>query len=422
MAHFVAENRIQLMHVHPQDRLVRMNLVSLSSSAIRLKVALPFSVYDATGKLLLAKGSVIHSEAERLYLIQRGGYIDEAESERFQRALASKLDDLMRQNVSLKQLSNATPDFIPAPVVPDRSANPVAVWAELQLRASTLMREHEREDWLPSWLKLQADVANQVETDADAALFILIQSTSTPVRSYSATHALLVTVVCDLAARHIAAWPQSLREPLRAAALSMNLAMTQLQDRLSQQEVLLTPQQRLHVQSHSARTVALLKTLGVQDALWLDAVASHHNSQPGPLSDKPLGEQLGRLIQRCDIFSARLSARGKRKAQSATVAAQAVYTDELKKPDETGGAILKAVGLYPPGSFVRLSNTEVALVLARGRRANEPVVAAILGREGLALAEPVLRDTRLPAFHTTGGLAPHEVKVMLNVERMLKMR
>lgn len=422
VAHFFDHNRIQSMHVHPQDWPARMNLVSLPSSAIRLGAALPFSVYNATGQLLLAKGSVVNSEAERMHLIQRGGYIDETESERFQRALASKLDDLMRQNASLKQLATATPDLISGSTAPERAADPVAVWAELQVRASTLLREHQREDWLACWSKLQADVAEQVETDADAALFILIRSTSTAVRSYSATHALLVAVVCDLAAAHITAWPPSVRQPLRSAALSMNLAMTQLQDRLSQQDVLLNPQQRMHVQSHPARTVALLKTLGVQDPLWLDAVASHHSNQPGPLSAKPLGEQLGRLIQRCDIFSARLSARGKRKAQSATAAAQAVYTDELKQPDETGAAILKAVGLYPPGSFVRLSNSEVALVLARGRRANEPIVASILGREGLALGEPVLRDTRLPAFQTKGGVAPHEVKVMLNMERMLKMR
>ncbi len=399
-----------------------MNLVPMPSSAIRLRAPLPFSVYDATGRLLLAKGSVVMSEAQRLHLIQRGGHIDEAESEQFQRALAGKLDDLMRQNVPLKQLATATPDHINAPVVPERPSDPVTIWSELQVRASALLREPQREEWLPRMLKLQADVADQVDSDADGALFILIQSTSTEVRSYSATHALLVTVVCDLAARHLTAWPESLREPLRCAALSMNLAMTHLQDRLSQQEMLLNPEQRKHVHNHPAQAAALLKTLGVQDPLWLGAVASHHSGQPGPLGDKPQAEQLGRLIQRCDIFSARLSARGKRKGLSATAAAQAIYTDEVKQPDEAGGAILKAVGLYPPGSFVRLGNGEVALVLARGRRANEPVAASIVGRDGLALGEPVLRDTRLPQFNTTGGVAPHEVKVMINMERMLKMR
>lgn len=399
-----------------------MNLVPLPSSAIRLRAPLPFSVYDATGRLLLAKGSLVLSEAQRQHLIQRGGHIDEAESEQFQRALAGKLDDLMRQNVALKHLATATPDHFHASAAPERPTDPVTLWSELQVRASALLREPQRDDWLPRLLKLQGDVAEQVDSDADGALFILIQSTSAEVRSYSATHALLVTVVCDLAARHLTGWPETLREPLRCAALSMNLAMTHLQDRLAQQDASLSPEQRQHVHRHPAQTVALLKSVGVQEPLWLDAVACHHSGQPGPLGDKPQAEQLGRLIQRCDIFAARLSARGKRKALSATAAAKAIYTDELKQPDEAGGAILKAVGLYPPGSFVRLGNGEVALVLARGRRANEPVAASIIGREGLPLGEPVLRDTRLPPFNTTGGVAPHEVKVMVPMERMLKMR
>jgi hypothetical protein len=399
-----------------------MNLVPLPASAIRLRAPLPFSVYDAVGRLLLSKGSLVMSEMQRQHLVQRGGFIDETESEHFQRALAGKLDDLVRQNVPLKELANATPDHLGSAALPDRPTDPVTMWSEMQVRASALLRENRREDWLARLLKLQADVLEQVERDADASLFLLIQASGTETRGYSANHALLVTVVCELAARCIGAWPPALREPLRCAALSMNVSMTAQQDRLSQQEQALNTDQRAQLSRHPVETEALLRKAGVQDAFWLGAVSHHHNGQPGPLAAKPQAEQLARLIQRCDIFAARLSARGKRKALSATAAAQAIYTDELKQPDEAGGAIIKAVGLYPPGSFVRLGNGEVAVVLERGKRANEPVVASIVGREGLALGEPVLRDTRIPPFQTTGGVAPHEVKVMLNMERMLKMR
>lgn len=402
----------------------RMNLVPLSASAIRLRAPLPFSVYDANGQLLLPKGALVMSEAQRLHLMQRGSFIDESESEQFQRALAGKLDDLVRQNATLKELATATPGPLnnaPTPV-PERPTDPVTMWSEMQVRASALLREPQREDWLTRLLRLQADVLEQVERDADAALFLLIQATSAESRGYSATHALLVTVVCELAARCIPAWPDDVREPLRCAALTMNVAMTTLQDRLSQQEHSLKPEQRKQLSHHPAQTVALLRRVGVSDELWLGAVDKHHTSPPGPLANQPLPDQMARLIQRCDIFAARLSARAKRRALSATAAAQAIYIDEQQQPDEAGGAIIKAVGLYPPGSYVRLGNSEVAVVLERGKRANEPTVASIVGRNGLALAEPVLRDTRIPPFVTKGGVAPHEVKVMLNMERMLKMR
>jgi hypothetical protein len=70
---------------------------------------------------------------------------------------------------------------------------------------------------------------------------------------------------------------------------------------------------------------------------------------------------------------------------------------------------------------VKLRSGETAVVLRRGRRANHPEVASILKADGLALAEPVARNTRLAANEVVGGVAPHEVKVRLNPERLLRL-
>lgn len=45
-------------------------------------------------------------------------------------------------------------------------------------------------------------------------------------------------------------------------------------------------------------------------------------------------------------------------------------------PTRSGAALLKSVGLYPPGSFVQLVNGETGIVVARGKQANLPVVAS----------------------------------------------
>ena len=84
-------------------------------------------------------------------------------------------------------------------------------------------------------------------------------------------------------------------------------------------------------------------------------------------------------------------------------------------------AIIKAVGLYPPGSLVKLANGETAVVLRRGRRANAPTVAALINPSGAVLALPALRQTQMPATAVTGGVAPHEVKVRLNLPKLLQM-
>ena len=403
-----------------------MILVPLTASAVRLHQALPYSVYDANGQLLLPKGTLVKSEKQRAQLLARGSFVDQSESELYHRgAFVVKLDSMVRRNVLIKQLANAKPDND----APSSTAQPatrrhdiVSAWLDIDFRAGSLLCDFPRGDWLSRFQKFKAEFSELSSRDPDGALFVLMQALRDSANRYSTTHALLVAVVCDLTARQLNLWSDETRESLCCAALTMNMSMMQLQDQLAAQDHPPQPDQRELIKEHPESTAELLRVAGVQDETWLQAVAMHHSTEPGPLGQRPLGEQFARLIQRADVFTARLSARVTRRAMSATAAAQAVYNDETAKPDEAGGAILKALGLYPPGCFVRLKNGEVAVVLARGSRANEPIVASIVSRDGLPLGTPTLRDTHIPLFNTAGGVAAHEVKVMLNPLDLLKKR
>ena len=88
-------------------------------------------------------------------------------------------------------------------------------------------------------------------------------------------------------------------------------------------------------------------------------------------------------------------------------------------PDEIGGALLKAMGLYPPGSYVELVNGETAIVLARGRQANPPVVASLVAPGGTPLGEPTLRETMDRRFAVKGAVNVQLVKVRPPLERLL---
>ncbi|MFM8900457.1 MAG: HD-GYP domain-containing protein [Burkholderiales bacterium] len=398
-----------------------MNVIALPANVLRIGVPIPVSLRDEAGRLLLARGSIIETETARQQLLERGVYVDEAESEPFTRALAGKLDSMVRSNALLGEIANATADGGAIYATPEKPRNPEAVWPDLVLRASSLLRDAPSSDFPTRLFKLQEEVLGQIERQADVALLILVQHSISDARDYSAKHSLLVAVVCELAARHLAHWPEGCRLSLRCAAISMNVAMTALQDQLATQHVAPNPKQREQIDTHATKGVTLLTDSGVTDKLWLDAVAMHHDTPSGPLTAMPPGTQLARLLQRADIFTARLSPREGRKALSATAAAQAAYLDENKQADEAGAAIIKAVGLYPPGSYVRLGNGEVALVLRRGRRANEPKVVSIIGREGLPLGAPAVRDTRVAPFNVTGSVAPHEIKVRINIERMVRL-
>ena len=67
---------------------------------------------------------------------------------------------------------------------------------------------------------------------------------------------------------------------------------------------------------------------------------------------------------------------------------------------------------------MRLANEDVAVVVRRGRRANAPVVFSIIGRHGMPLGEPALRDTTDRLYEVKGSVSADEIKVRVNPKRV----
>ena len=72
--------------------------------------------------------------------------------------------------------------------------------------------------------------------------------------------------------------------------------------------------------------------------------------------------------------------------------------------DEAGAALVKTLGVYPPGAFVRLASQEVGVVIRRGTTATTPRVAVVTNREGLPTGEPIPRDTGMPPWKITAAV------------------
>jgi HD-GYP domain-containing protein (c-di-GMP phosphodiesterase class II) len=400
-----------------------MPVIQLPPEILRTGHPAPVSVRDATGHLLLAKGVMVATEEQRQRLVARALYVDELEGDLLKRALAGKLDSMLRQNTKLGHMARAQADgvMVSSGATARTPLDPITAWAHLQMHGRILLQTPAPADFLPRLHKFQAEVLELIEADADLALLVLVQATSSDAHHYSVTHGLLVTVLCELAARQLPSFTPEWRHSLRCAALTMNLAMTALQDQLALQEEPPAPQQRALIDNHCERAVAALQQAGVNDALWLQAVEHHHATTAGPLSGQDAGLQLARLLQRADIYSARLSMRRARPALAASAAVKAAYLDEHQQADEAGKAIIQATGIYPPGSYVKLSSGELAVVLRHGAHAKAPKVASIVSKSGTPLVEPTLRDTRLRPHDVTGGVAPHEVKVRLNMEKLVRL-
>ena len=100
---------------------------------------------------------------------------------------------------------------------------------------------------------------------------------------------------------------------------------------------------------------------------------------------------------------------------------QSVYFDENRDTDEAGAALIKAVGVYSPGSLVRLHSQEIAVVVRRGANTSMPRVAVLVNRDGIPTGEHAIRDTSLREFRIASSLAPSECKVQIQLGRLLSM-
>ena len=400
-----------------------MNLVQVTQESIVIGQPLAFSLRDETGALLARKGFVIVSrdDLEAVRGRGQGFFVDVSESEQHQKAFVGKLHELVRDDRPLGKIAKAQLTTSELNVPRNRTLGDELDWLDLQVQGNRLLRDLDGDHFADELERLQSRLSQQTRHNPDGALFALFHLASSEIQLYSATHSMLVSVMCALAARDVLGWPQEHEASLCKAALAMNISMTELQDKMASQNEAPTAAQREQIENHGQRSEALLRRLGVVDADCLEAVRDHHSTGPGSMASRTPGQRLARLLQRADKFAAHLSPRASRRPDSASAAMQAIYFDENRDTDEAGAALIKAVGVYSPGSLVRLTNQEVAVVVRRGANTSMPRVAVLVNRNGIPTGEHALRDTSVREFRIASGVAPTDCKVQIQLDRMLSL-
>ena len=398
-----------------------MKVVPLSSEGLRIGRPLPFSVRDRTGGVLLARGSMIQTEKQLQLLQSRPIFIDQAESESVQRAYAGQLDQMFRQDVALGRIADARPDYDSLSVGATKAVERPLDWPNLQMRLRLLLVDPRGADWVARLRSLRDDVLSLVERSHDRALMRLMYDASNEFQDYSANHSLFVCVLTSMACGQLSGWQEQWSDALTLAALTMNVTFTQTQDEMARQSGPLSETQKGTVREHPDRAADLLADMGVDDPMWLHAVRHHHTAPSGPMAGRSAEETIARLIRRADRYAARLSPRKTRPASSATAAAQVALLDEGGHTDEAGQALIRTLGLYPPGMWVKLQCGEIAMVVRRTPIAKCPIVVSLVSRSGMPLAVPALRNTKLPDFAVTGAVPPAQVRVRPNLDALEKM-
>jgi hypothetical protein len=201
----------------------------------------------------------------------------------------------------------------------------------------------------------------------------------------------------------------------------MNLGMADLQDHLTDQSGPVDMSQKVLIKDHANLSVQILQAFGIVDKDWLAIVGSHHAYIEEPIRSGAVSDRLVGLLNRADIFAAKLSSRLSRDALHSMVVMKSTYMDIDQKTDAMGAAIIKAVGIYRPGSFVKLASGEVGVVVRRGGKSTNPAVVVVLNRAGVPVFAEVIRETSDAKYAVVASVPSTSVKVTLNLEKILSL-
>lgn len=299
----------------------------------------------------------------------------------------------------------------------------LSLWADLESALSVLLaRPLQVRNFQAKVRQLDQWLQELVAHDTDSALYLMFQLAATSTVGYSASHALVCATLCHVMAREFAL-PGHERNALVRAAFTMNIGMTALQDQLADQREKPNAVQQEAIKHHPRHGEDLLEQLHITDDLWLEVVGQHHTilAERTPLASLDAPARLTRILGAIDRYAAMISPRKSRPGRSATDSVRALVGKEVDQRDEVGYMLVRSVGLCPPGTFVRLDNGEVAIVLRRSEKANAPLVASVLDSAAQPLSEPRLHPTSSGKPRIQSALARPAVTVEMNHRTMVRL-
>jgi hypothetical protein len=240
-------------------------------------------------------------------------------------------------------------------------------------------------------------VQTLIERDPDLAIFQIIRQSKAERGAYGSLQAMQTSALAMMLANRLG-WMGGMIDLAAKCALTMNLSILE-----SMSPVFLQSDQR----NHPTRSREILQNAGITDPDWLEAVEQHHERPDGSGYPRGITEvnEASQLVQCVEVFVEGLGRAAGHSAVTATGLLRQMY---LEAPKSTFvAALIKELGIYPPGSIVRLDNGEIGMVVQRGVTTTAPLVA-VLDPDWSVPPEPRIRDTASANYAVIGVLPPRD--------------
>ena len=345
------------------------SLVRIAPGALVIGRPLPWDVYDADGKVLLRQGYVIQTESQLEHLFERGRFkprkIDLPKEEEFE---------------------------------DNRQRNPFADYAEFLITLETTINAiTSREESAEKRLLGLSRMIERTSREAPDATLALVHLYSVNPNIHE--QILFYAILCQFTARQFGLDNKRTRI-LTAAALSANLALVPVADKLNSSNIILSREQREVIQKHPDRSIRALESAGITNKLLHKIIAQHHeyadgSGYPENLSGTDILPE-AEILALAERYVAMITKRAYRNRMDIIEARKMVsnLADGKFRP-AVPRALLEVLGYYPPGVLVRLDNNEVGVVTRRANKSRGPFVQAIFNPRGHRYNGTFERDTSL---------------------------
>jgi HD-GYP domain-containing protein (c-di-GMP phosphodiesterase class II) len=334
----------------------------LTAKDLEVGFVLPWDLYSENGSMLLSRNKQIKNQQQINQLISYGARYH-------------------------KEATNNSPSVSEAEVVTSsKKANaepPVSFLIIKQLTrqleiAFSLLDDEKDRSFVNKVLRVALDIQTACDENADAMLGS-IQLTLDA--SHSVEHPLHNGILCEVSYRRMGKGPLE-RLLVVAAALTSDIGMLSIKEQVHKQAEPLTKEQKKVINNHPYRSREILEQKGVTESRWLDAVQQHHERIDGSGYPEGIdGENLiteAKLIAITDNYTALVRPRAYRE--------RILHKDALRQMLQQRGSsidselvrlFINSIGIYSPGSMVKMKSGEIGIVTTLTEQIDEPEVLII---------------------------------------------
>jgi HD-GYP domain-containing protein (c-di-GMP phosphodiesterase class II) len=350
---------------------------------LQVGIPLRFDVFDSDDRLVLSRGNRITNEAQLGRLIKEGV---------FYHAPSDREDAQSDQSTQLAPDENRVA----------REVSTFKILDDCSHRLDALLdrpaRTFEADRFVDEIMTLVMRVQRCCQFDGDATLAYVLLGQAP---RYTVRQHMNVAILTALMLSRTA-WVRT--EAALAAALTMNIGILALQEGLYGTSDRLGQDQRAALQQHPDMSVLALRERGVGDPAWLEIVAQHHEVPDG--SGYPHGADAveicreARVIVLADRYNGMVMSRAYRPGVAPDQALKVLARRDTSALDpEILALLIRAIGVYPPGTVVALVNKEVGVVTNRLLDLRHRIVRTFFLESHWPYDKPVQRFTSgMPQF------------------------